>query len=330
MDQALRVMIGALLTCTFTSSIVALHQLYVPAPSGYQHGYVLYVDGFFFPFVFTVQVIQDICFSHYSQWISIVSSKGTCHIFVLSPFGGENVLQIQNSHVDGPTLLPVLSLPWWSTPSFLANQHSFSSSPPSPVTLSVVSRIKNNNSSWLNTVSNAASSAAGKALIPSGAIATVFHNCVPQDLQPAHLKKVNGLEYLLVYTPCGHVVQYKLLSSVGGEPSEIASRIGPGSSMQIQDEELRVNVESVQWWDVCRSADWPEREECISGITLSRQETTEMAMDTSDCEDNDIGHLELVKSHEPSHLYLSNAEVQMSSWRIPLWQKSKVSIMILL
>ncbi|KAF9670014.1 hypothetical protein SADUNF_Sadunf13G0024300 [Salix dunnii] len=272
----------------------------------------------------TPAVIQDICFSHYSQWIAIVSSRGTCHIFVLSPFGGENVLQIHNSHVDGPALLPVVSLPWWSTPSFLVNQHSFSSSPPPPVTLSVVSRIKNNNSGWLNTVSNAASSAAGKASIPSGAIAAVFHICVPQDSQPAHLRKVNSLDHLMVCTPCGHVVQYKLFSSVGGEPSDNASRNGPASSVQMQDEELRVNVESVQWWDVCRKADWPEREECISGITHRGQETKEKVMYMSDCEDDGIGHSQIVKSHEPSHLYLSNAEVQMSSWRIPLWQKSKM------
>ncbi|KAJ4840721.1 hypothetical protein Tsubulata_023673 [Turnera subulata] len=270
----------------------------------------------------TSAVIQDICFSHFSQWIAIVSSRGTCHIFVLSPFGGENVLQIRNSHVDGPTLLPVLSLPWWSTPSFLVNQRSLSSSPPSPVTLSVVSRIRNNNSGWLNTVSNAASSAAGKASSPSGAIAAVFHNCL--SLGPANLKKSNTLEHLLVYTPCGHVAQYKLLSSVGGEPSEVASRVGPGSSLQSLDEELRITFEAVQWWDVCRRTDWPEREECISGIIHSRGEAAEMAMDTSACEDNDIEHMELPKPYEPSHLYLSNAELRMSSWRIPLWQKPKM------
>ncbi|KAG8649700.1 hypothetical protein MANES_08G124500v8 [Manihot esculenta] len=272
----------------------------------------------------TSAVIQDICFSHFSQWIAIVSSRGTCHIFALSPFGGENVLQIHNSHIDGPSLLPVLSLPWWSTPSFMVNQQSFSASPPSPVTLSVVSRIKNSNTGWLNTVSNAAASAAGKTSVPSGAIAAVFHSCVARDLQPSQLKNVNALDHLLVYTPSGHVVQYKLLSSVGGEMNEVASRIGQGSSVQIQDEELRVNVESVQWWDVCRRADWAEREECISGITLSRQETKDLPMEASDCKDNGSEHVESLKSHEPSHLYLSNAEVQMSSWRVPLWQKSKM------
>ncbi|CAL1356302.1 unnamed protein product [Linum trigynum] len=277
----------------------------------------------------TSAVIQDICFSSYSQWVAIISSRGTCHIFALSPFGGETVLQIKNSEVDGPILLPVFSLPWWSTPSFLVNQQSMSASPPSSVTLSVVARIKNNHSGWLNTVSNAASSAAGKASMPSGAVAAVFHNCVPQDSQPSHLKKVDAMEHLLAYTPCGHVVQYKLVTSLGGEPSEATPRIGSGSSLQAPDEELHVKTESVQWWDVCRRADWPEREEHISGLTHTRHDYSDMTMDTSDCEDNGTGKvrtsdMDMMKSYEQSHLYLANAEVQMSPWRTPLWQKSKV------
>ncbi|XP_057960858.1 autophagy-related protein 18h isoform X2 [Malania oleifera] len=269
----------------------------------------------------TPAVIQDICFSNYSQWVAIVSSRGTCHIFVLSPFGGEAGLQIQSSHVDGPKLLPALSLPWWHTPSFLINQQSFAPPPPAPITLSVVSRIKNI-SGWLHTVSNAASSAAGKVYVPSGAVTAVFHCSVPSDLQPAQLKS-NVLEHLLVYTPSGHVIQHKLLPSMWGEPGETASRTGPAPLPQMQDEELHVKVEPVQWWDVCRGTDWPEKEECIAGITLGRQ-AAEIDMDTSDCEDNDGGDKDFVKPHERHHIYLSNAEVQISSGRIPIWQKSKI------
>ncbi|KAK8650088.1 hypothetical protein V6N13_139738 [Hibiscus sabdariffa] len=188
-------------------------------------------------------VIQDICFSPYSQWIAIVSSRATCHIFVLSPFGGENVLQIQDSHVDGPVLSPALSLPWWSTPSFVINSQTFSLPPPT-VTLSVISRIKNSNS-WLNTVTNAASSAAGKASFPSGAFSAVFHNSLPIDVQRAKIE-TNILEHLLVYTPSGHVVQYKLLPSFGVEAIENALRTRPGSTPQVQDEELQVKVETMQ------------------------------------------------------------------------------------
>ncbi|KAL6324321.1 hypothetical protein AAG906_012567 [Vitis piasezkii] len=203
----------------------------------------------------TSAVIQDICFSHYSQWIAIVSSKGTCHIFVLSPFGGESGLQIQNSHVRS-SLLPVLSLPWWSTSSFMINQQSFSPPPPQTITLSVVSRIKN--SGWLNSVSNVASSAAGKVSVPSGAVAAVF---------------------------------------------TIALGTRPGSLVQVQDEELRVKVESVQWWDVCQGMSWPEREECIMMILEKWIWSSPM----NGC----IGTF-------------SNAEVQIRPGRIPIWQKSKI------
>ncbi|XWS42429.1 hypothetical protein CRYUN_Cryun16bG0013500 [Craigia yunnanensis] len=272
----------------------------------------------------TSAVIQDICFSAYSQWIAIVSSRGTCHIFVLSPFGGENVLQIENSHVDGPILSPAISFPWWSTPSFMINSQTFSLPAPPTVSLSVVSRIKNGNSGWLNTVTNAASSSAGKASFPSGAFSAVFHNSLPNDLQRTQIK-ANVLEHLLVYTPSGHVVQHKLLPSFGGEAGECVSRIGPGSALQVQEEELRVKVEGMQAWNVCRRTDWPEREECLSGMTHGRKEALEMIMDVSDSEDNDAVHKDLSKPQDRSHLYISNAELQISSGRIPIWQNSKVS-----
>ncbi|KAK9282136.1 hypothetical protein L1049_005048 [Liquidambar formosana] len=284
----------------------------------------------------TTAIIQDICFSHYSQWIAIVSSKGTCHIFVLSPFGGDAGFQTLNSQVEEPSLFPSMSLPWWSTSSCIINEQSYP--PPAPVALSVVSRIRNSNSGWLNTVSNAAASATGKVSVPSGAVAAVFHNSLSRSLQHVNTK-VNTLEHLLVYTPSGHVIQHELLPSIGAEPSDSASRIRSGSLVQIQDEELRVKVEPVQWWDVCRRSDWPEREECISVATLDRQEAAELIPDKLDWEDIDgtdfletgnnvrekkLVNNDLVKPHERSNWYLSNAEVQISSVRLPTWQKSKI------
>ncbi|KAE8726383.1 Autophagy-related protein 18h [Hibiscus syriacus] len=229
----------------------------------------------------TSAVIQDICFSAFSQWIAIVSSRGTCHIFVLSPFGGENVLQFRNSHVDGPILSPVVSFPWWSTPSFLINHRTFPSPAPPTVTLSVVSRIKNVNSGWLNTVTNAASSAAGRTSFPSGAFSSAGEN---------------------------------------------DSRIGSGSALQVHEEGLSLKVEAMQAWDVCRRTDWPEREECLSGMTHGRKEALGMAMDDSVSEDNYAGQKDMSKSQNRAHLYLPNAELQISSGRIPIWQNSKVAI----
>ncbi|XP_072959818.1 autophagy-related protein 18g-like [Typha angustifolia] len=282
----------------------------------------------------TAAVIQDICFSHYSQWVAIVSSRGTCHIFALSPFGGDASLQSQNPHSDGPSLTPNLSRPWWSNSSFLMDQQ-FHAPPPPPTSLSVVSRIKNGNSGWLNTVSNVAASATGKISIPSGAIAAVFHNSIYSDTLPI-ISKANSLEHLLVYSPSGHVIQHELLPSSGNESADSTSRAGSSPLLQLQDDELHVNAEPVQWWDVCRRSNWPERDENISNIVSNNQEMK--AMNTSDFEDNEtsttsssnsIAGKESTKGHERPSWYLSNAEVNISSGRIPIWQKSKICFYVM-
>ncbi|XWS46754.1 hypothetical protein CRYUN_Cryun14cG0095200 [Craigia yunnanensis] len=284
----------------------------------------------------TSAMIQDICFSHYSQWVAIVSSKGTCHIFVISPFGGDAGFQTLNSQGEEPCLFPVLSLPWWSTSSCVINQQSFP--PPLPVALSVVSRIKYSSFGWLNTVSNAAASATGKVFVPSGAVAAVFHNSI--SLSPQHVDpRTNSLEHLLVYTPSGHVVQHELLPSIGADSGANNSRIQTASYTHVQEDDLRVKVEPVQWWDVWRRSDWPEREECISQSTLERQDVADFVQSKSGCEEYRIDSPEIndsvsgektskpfpTKPHESFHWYLSNAEVQVNSWKLPIWQKSKIS-----
>ncbi|KAK3193933.1 hypothetical protein Dsin_025243 [Dipteronia sinensis] len=289
----------------------------------------------------TSAMIQDICFSHYSQWIAIVSSKGTCHVFVLSPFGGDSGFQASNSHGKEPFLFPVLSQPWWSTSSGIIDQQCLP--PPPPVALSVVSRIKYSSFGWLNTVSNAAAPSTGKVFVPSGAVAAVFHNTISHRLQHVN-PRANSLEHLLVYTPSGHVVQHELLPSIGMELSDSSSRIRTASLAHIQEDDLRVRVEPVQWWDVCRRSDWPEREESYSEATCNGQGAAETVQNKSDCEDNyGMGFLDIndcvggkatlktysVKPHDRFHWYLSNAEVQVISGRLPIWQKSKISFFMM-
>lgn len=264
-----------------------------------------------------------------------MSSKGTCHVFVLSPFGGDPGFQGNTSKGEEFSLFPSLSVPWWSNSSFMSNHQCFQ--PPPPVILSVVSRIKYNDSGWLNTVSNAAAASTGKVFVPSGAVAAVFHNSMSQTLQHGNVP-LNALEYLLVYTPSGHVIQHKLLPSIGVEANDTGFKARPGSFLQIQEDELRVKVEPVQWWDVCRRSDWPEREDCNVETILDRKYT---AISSADGEDNyGIGLLEINKisiskkpmkrddsrSREGSHWYLSNAEVQVSSGRIPIWHRLEVFV----
>jgi hypothetical protein len=244
----------------------------------------------------TSAIIQDISFSHYSQWISIVSSKGTCHIYFISPFGGE----CYPTHA-------VPSLPWWSTPYFIVNRRSFS--PPPPVTLSVVSRIKDNNSGIISSVSSVASSAVGKAYVPSGAVAAIFHNSMPGVPE---VSRSSPLENLLVYNPSGHVVQHEVLQSVGHEVTDFGSKPQSRSYVQMQDEELKVKVEPIQWWDVRRKSDSPERDESIVDSFNKNGSVAEKS----------------VKA-DPSHLFLSNAEVQISSGRFPIWRNSKIHLHVM-
>ncbi|KAE8685501.1 Autophagy-related protein 18g [Hibiscus syriacus] len=284
----------------------------------------------------TSAMIQDICFSHYSQWVAIVSSKGTCHIFVLSPFGGDTGFQTLSSQGEEPSLSPVLSLPWWSTSSCVTNQQSFP--PPLPVALSVVTRIKYSSFGWLSTVSNAANSATGKVFVPSGAVSAVFHNSISPALQHVD-QRTTSLEHLLVYTPSGHVVQHELLPSIGADSGASNLKFQTTAYTHVQEDDLTVKVEPVQWWDVCRRSDWPEREECISKATFERQDVAEdveskpvseeFGIDSLEINDNVSGEMNtkpfLTKPHDSFHWYISNAEVQVNSWRLPIWQKTKIS-----
>ncbi|XP_073149065.1 autophagy-related protein 18g-like isoform X2 [Henckelia pumila] len=270
----------------------------------------------------TTAVIQDICFSKYSQWIAIISSRGTCHIFVLSPFGGDDGIQALQTHEQG-TLLFLASSPWWSTSSFTVNeQHS---SPPPTCTLSIVTRIKFSDSGLLNSVSNAATSMVGKTSVPSGAIAAVFHNSKSTGSLDV-LSSTSALEHILVYTPSGFVVQHEIQSSLGVELSEGRTNSCSAAQVNPQHEEFRVKVDPAQWWDVCRRQDDLEIEECISGIfdgenayldnskICSEECSTEKRLVKSDT----------MKSAERTPWYLSSAEVQINSCRLPIWHKSKI------
>ncbi|KAK3007901.1 hypothetical protein RJ639_013046, partial [Escallonia herrerae] len=271
----------------------------------------------------TSAIIQDICFSRFSQWVAFVSSKGTCHIFFLFPFGGHAGLQTFDSFGKHPAPSPVLSRPWWSNSLIVLNQQS--TPPPPPVTLSVVCRIKNNSSGLLNSVSNAAASAAGKVFVPSGAVAAVFHNSMPLSSENVH-RRVNSLEHLLVYSPSGYVIQHELLPFVS-EPSDIGSKNRSSSNLHTQDVDSMVTVKPVQCWDVCRRSDTPEREECIFVTASDGQETADM-IDNLNINDSCGGEIFVksnsIKSHEWSYWFLSNAEVQIISCKLPIWQNTKI------
>ena len=283
-------------------------------------------------------MIQDICFSNFSQWIAIVSSKGTCHLFVLSPFGGDTGFRIISSQGEEPFLLPVFSLPWWYTPASISYQQSLP--PPAPVVLSVASRIKYSSFGWLNTVHNSSANVTGKVFVPSGAIAAIFHNSLSHSQQLVN-SKAKPLEHILVYTPSGHVVQHELLASVGLGTTDNGLRNQSTSLLHMQEDEFRVKVEPIQWWDVCRRSEWPERGDTCCN-TFDRQGGIERVQEKISYSDvhglnflgtRDRAGEKMVRSsnenmHDRFHWYLSNAEVQRNFGRLPIWQKSKVLFIV--
>ena len=175
----------------------------------------------------------------------------------------------------------------------------------------------------------------GKLWVPSGAVAAIFHNSNSTGSTGSRDVKSTStsLEHILVYTPSGFVVQHDILSSMG--PELIESRTGSLSAPQAnpQNEELRVKVEPTQWWDVCRRLENTEREECISGSIFDGLHDAEIDKDSkmvsqenASSSDKKLAKSDSLKSPDRSHWYLSNAEVQINSGRLPLWQKSKVCI----
>ncbi|XP_073314957.1 autophagy-related protein 18g-like [Primulina huaijiensis] len=272
----------------------------------------------------TTAVIQDICFSKYSQWIAIISTRGTCHIFVLSPFGGDDGIQALQTHEQGTLLFLASSTPWWSTSSFTTNEQHCS--PPPTCTPSIVTRIKCSDLGLLNSVSNVAASVVGKTSVPSGAIAAVFHN--PKSTGSLDvLSSSNALEHILVYTPSGFVVQHEIQSSLGVELSECRTNSWSTAQVNPQHEEFRVKVDPTQWWDVCRRLDDLEIEECVSGIFDGENAYLDNSRIGSQEEfsgEKKLVKSDTMKSAERTPWYLSSAEVQINSCRLPIWQKSKI------
>ncbi|GAB2262596.1 hypothetical protein Droror1_Dr00003593 [Drosera rotundifolia] len=284
-------------------------------------------------------VIQDICFSYSSQWVAIVSSKGTCHVFALSPFGGDVSFQNLNSEAKECLLTPIMTRPWWSTSNLSCNQQL--SPPPAPVSLSVVGRIRDGNSGLLNTVTNAAAAVSRKVVGPSGALIAVFHNSMSSLRDGAPVVKI--MEHLLVYTPSGHVVQHEIGPPLCSEQVDDCSSTQASFFEKLHDTELSINIRPVQWWYVCRRSDWPEREEQIPEMIPHKNEKVVFRSDglnysipgesffetKNEHLKSGLSRTDSLRLQEKSNSYLSSAEVQYNSGREPLWDNSKVSFHVM-
>ncbi|KAF8391481.1 hypothetical protein HHK36_023786 [Tetracentron sinense] len=288
---------------------------------------------------FTNAVIQDISFSEDSHWIMISSSRGTSHLFAISPSGGsvkflpsDDNFTYTNDELGAMTKPAVRWPP--SSGSSMLNQQSLCASGP-PVTLSVVSRIKNGNNGWKGTVAGAAAAATGRVSSLSGAIASSFHNCKGNDLY-ADTSSWRTKYHLLVYSPSGCVIQYVLRLSSDSDCGTVVSGISTVyESSPVSD--ARLVIEALQKWDICQRQNRREREDNIDiygeyGNADSSKIFPEGIKRGNIIYPADRGTVARAKicPEERHHLYISEAELQMHQARIPLWAKPQIYFQLMM
>ncbi|XP_058092283.1 autophagy-related protein 18f-like isoform X2 [Magnolia sinica] len=283
---------------------------------------------------FTNAVIQDISFSDDSQWIMISSSRGTSHLFAISPSGGAINLQTDDfsltngSNESGLSIKHAVRWPP-STVSSKPNPQSLCASGP-PVTLSVVSRIKNGNNGWRGTVTGAAAAATGRVSSLSGAIASAFHNCKGKGVYP-DTSSSRTKHHLLVFSPSGCIIQYVLRLSTGVDSIADVSGLTVAHYESAPDADVRLVVEALQKWDVCQRQNRREREDNVDiyGEHANGDNSKLFPKGPrkgASVYPSDNGLVRNVKqiAEDKHHLYISEAELQMHPARVPLWAKSQI------
>ncbi|XP_009358092.2 autophagy-related protein 18f [Pyrus x bretschneideri] len=278
----------------------------------------------------TNAIIQDISFSDDSNWIMVSSSRGTSHLFAINPWGGSVNLPTADAGFTtkstglGVTTRSSVRWPGLQTP----NQQSLCSAGP-PVTLSVVSRIRNGNNSWRGTVTGAAAAATGKMSSLSGAVASSFHNCKGNAYYLDH-NSSKAKYHLLVFSPSGSMIQYALRISNGLDLTAVAGLNTAYESGQEGDTKLV--VEAIRKWNVCQKQNRRERDD-----------TSDIYGENVNFDNNKIypegkkkGNTiypeacitfpkAKISSEEKHQLYISEAELQMHEARSPVWAKPELN-----
>ncbi|GAB4846219.1 hypothetical protein Ancab_025215 [Ancistrocladus abbreviatus] len=269
----------------------------------------------------TAAVIQDISFSDDSRWIMISSSRGTNHLFAISPSGGSVDLQFADPSFKGEGLRdyssPALRWPDNSDLEMINHQSLYASGPPVP--LSVVSRIRCGSNGWRGTVTGAAAAATGRIGPLSGAIAASFHHCKCNDMH-AITCSLKAKYHLLVFSPSGCLIQYALcLCSC----PESAAGVPVYDSANGSDSKLI--VEAMQKWNICHKQTRREREDNSDVYGENGDADCRKIFPERSRKGNGFYSLSRgVNPDERRHLYISEAELQMHHKSIPLWAKSEI------
>ncbi|KAK1308837.1 Autophagy-related protein 18g [Acorus calamus] len=267
---------------------------------------------------FTNAIIRDISFSDDSRWIMISSSRGTSHLFAISPSGGTVNHQSSDTNLGSSKL----------------NPRSLCVSGP-PVTLSVVSRIKNGNVGWRGTVTGAAAAATGKVSPLSGAIASAFHNCKGFGAY-SDSSSMRTKYHLLVFSPSGCVIQYVMRQMSGLDSGSGVSGLSTISHEMGQDNDASLIVDAVQKWDICHKQNRRDGVENIdiygefgngdSKLFLREAKKRSNIYPIDSEVDSDLKH----NAVEKHHMYISEVELQMHTGRVPLWAKSEFYFQVMM
>ncbi|KAG4386062.1 hypothetical protein AAZX31_12G203000 [Glycine max] len=274
---------------------------------------------------FTNAVIQDISFSDDSKWIMISSSRGTSHLFAINPQGGHvNIQSFDDSFTAknsglGTTTNHAVRRSHSSAMQMPKQQSLFVTGP--PITLSVVSRIRNGANGWRGTVSGAAAAATGRKNALSGAIASSFRNYKGNE---GNFPKAKY--QLLVFSPSGSMVQYAL-RTITGQDSAVVSGLSPAYE-SIPQADTRLVVEAIHKWNICQSHSRREREDNvdiygengISDVNKIYPEEVGEEKNTSPKIKNGVMKVNLCLEEEHL-LYISEAELQMHEAQTSLWAK---------
>ncbi|KAJ9182739.1 hypothetical protein P3X46_006698 [Hevea brasiliensis] len=283
---------------------------------------------------FTNVVIQDISFSNDSNWIMISSSRGTSHLFAINPFGGSVNFQTSDASYNAKnSVLGVMTKPAVRWPPNLGlqmhNQQTICAPGP-PVTLSVVSRIRNGNNGWRGTVTGAAAAATGRLGSLSGAIASSFHYSKGNNVLYVDGTTLKTKYNLLVFSPSGCMIQYLLQISAGIDSTTVVSGLATAHE-SIPESDGRLVVEAIQKWNICQKQNRREQEDNVD-IYGENGTSDSNKIYPEGKKKGDFVHPEgrvaateaKISLEEKHNLYISEAELQTHQPCIPLWEKPEI------
>ncbi|KAF3332967.1 autophagy-related protein 18f-like protein [Carex littledalei] len=290
-----------LVTASIHGRNINVFRIMPPAPNSESDACGTYLHLYRLQRGITNAVIKDISFSDDSEWIMISSSRGTSHLFAISPYCSTSYLNDPNQSDNNSLIIDNIATaspfrgPHVSTSPSLHRKSL--SSPGPPVTLSVISRIRNG-SNGLNGLKGAVSLATGGPTNSiSGAVASAFYKNTTSS---------TAKDYLLVFSPSGSIIQYfphRIEYSENGS-------------------ENRFVVEALQKWDMCHKKNRQDHGEIFDIYGEQEKGGNGNNMYNGLVKSN--GSRKFGNEESRNLYYISEVELQTHIVEVPLWARSGI------